>query len=182
MDRGYGRCFVFRKHTSYLKAYPNGTHDRLAGPPPADGAGAGGAGGAAANAGSTAVKARSLKLASIDTDGLPRVSEEVKPETVLVNREMPNNTTDPVGNADLPESGYKPAPMSYRGAESAYVDRVMITATAADHTIVKVSLRQTRRPELGDKFSSRHGQKGVVGLIVDQSDMPFTQTGICPGA
>ena len=80
----------------------------------------------------------------------------------------------------LPESGYRPAPMSYRGAEAAIVDRVMVTSTAADHTIVKVSMRQTRRPELGDKFSSRHGQKGVVGLIVDQADMPFTPEGIVP--
>ena len=180
LDRGYGRCFVFRKHTSYLKRYPNGTHDRLAGPP-ADplllggGAPGGGAAGAAA-----AAAARSAKLLSSDSDGLPRVSERVQPDTVLVNREMPANTSDPVENASLPESGYRPSPMSYRGAEFAVVDRVMITSTAADHTIVKVSMRQTRRPELGDKFSSRHGQKGVVGLIVDQADMPFTEGGLVP--
>ena len=61
------------------------------------------------------------------------------------------------------------------------IDKVMLTDTENDQILVKVLIRQTRRPELGDKFSSRHGQKGVCGLIVNQEDMPFNDQGINPG-
>lgn len=158
LDRGFGRCQVMRKHTAFIRRYPNGTMDRLAGPP------------AAANP----------KLASIDVDGLPRVGELVAPDTTLVNREQPCNTSDAVSNPDLPDGGFRPAAVVFRAAESNVVDRVMISSTVADAMIVKVLMRHTRRPELGDKFSSRHGQKGVLSFLWPPEDMPFSDAGMTP--
>ena len=68
-------------------------------------------------------------------------------------------------------------PEKYGNLNPSSIDRVILTSNSEHQLIVKTILRQVRRPELGDKFSSRHGQKGVCGLIVQQEDMPFSETG-----
>jgi DNA-directed RNA polymerase III subunit RPC2 len=78
------------------------------------------------------------------------------------------------------EMEYKRAPLIYRMSVPSYVDRVLLTSNLKSSELVKIILRQTRRPELGDKFSSRHGQKGVCGMIIPQEDMPFNEQGWCP--
>ena len=75
---------------------------------------------------------------------------------------------------------FKSVPLSYKAPVEGFVDQVLVSDTDSDQTLVKALIRQTRRPELGDKFSSRHGQKGVCGLIVEQADMPFSDQGISP--
>jgi hypothetical protein len=63
---------------------------------------------------------------------------------------------------------YKPQPCTYKAPESSVVDRVLLCANETEQFLVKVMVRQCRRPEVGDKFASRHGQKGVCGAIVSQ--------------
>jgi hypothetical protein len=117
----------------------------------------------------------------IQPDGLAGVGERVDPGDVYINKQTPANANDNSFTGQASAVSYKNSPMMYKSPIAGNIDKVMITDTDNDQTLIKVLIRQTRRPELGDKFSSRHGQKGVCGLIVNQEDMPFNDQGICPG-
>ncbi|PYH65455.1 DNA-directed RNA polymerase III core subunit RET1 [Aspergillus vadensis CBS 113365] len=163
VDRGFGRCQVFRKYVTNLKSYSNGTKDRLSGPTYEN-------------------DAPIRKHALLESDGLAAVGEQVNAGEVYINKSTPDQSMSsgfPNSDAGRPVS-YMPTPMTYKLPDPAYIDKVMVSVTENENQLVKVLTRQTRRPEVGDKFSSRHGQKGVVGIIADQADMPFTDTGINP--
>ncbi|KAG8215224.1 beta and beta-prime subunits of DNA dependent RNA-polymerase [Butyriboletus roseoflavus] len=162
LDRGYGRCQVLRKNATLIRKYPNGTFDRLA-DAPLDGNGV-----------------VQKKYDIIQLDGLAGVGERVDPGDVYVNKQTPTNANDHTFTGQAATVPYKNTPMTYKSPIAGYIDKVMVSDTENDQTLIKVLIRQTRRPELGDKFSSRHGQKGVCGLIVNQEDMPFNDKGINP--
>jgi DNA-directed RNA polymerase II subunit RPB2 len=68
----------------------------------------------------------------------------------------------------------------YRTDEEVYVDKNMLNKNGDGYNICKVKLRALRPPRIGDKFSSRHGQKGTIGNVIPEKDMPYTQNGIKP--
>ncbi|KAJ3188107.1 DNA-directed RNA polymerase III core subunit ret1 [Irineochytrium annulatum] len=160
LDRGFGRCQVIRKHTVQVKQYPNRTFDRLL----------------------HGVEGEE-KYAVLDIDGIADVGCKVKEGQVLVNKETPAETNPRVAveNPNLQAMPGRLVPTKYKyPGPNSVVDRVLLTQDEEDQATIKVMVRQTRRPELGDKFSSRHGQKGVCGIIVNQEDMPFTDIGVSP--
>ena len=68
----------------------------------------------------------------------------------------------------------------YRTNEECYVDKNYIHRNGDGYNFCKVRIRCHRKPVIGDKFSSRHGQKGTIGNILEESDMPFTDNGVKP--
>jgi len=170
LDRGFGRCLVLRKHQTLIKKHANGSCDRVE----------------SVDLSGDREKAdpRLRKYRALDLDGICRVGDELKPNTVMVNRVCPSNANandavTPGLNVSASQQ-FKPMPLTYKGAAPSYVDKVLVTSSDGDQLLIKVLTRQCRRPEIGDKFSSRHGQKGVCGIIVNQEDMPFSDAGISP--
>jgi len=68
----------------------------------------------------------------------------------------------------------------YKTVEETYIDKNYIDRNGDGYSFAKVRLRALRKPVIGDKFSSRHGQKGTVGNIIPEEDMPFMSNGVRP--
>lgn len=118
------------------------------------------------------------------------VGERLEGGMLMVNKESPTDITNDISEAEfnaqsngmpgLSRINYKFSGLSYKGSTSSSVDKVIITSNENEQFLIKVCTRQIRRPELGDKFASRHGQKGVCGCIVPQVDLPFGDNGVTP--
>ena len=164
LDRGFGRCLVYRKQICSLKRYANQTFDRILGPS------------READTGKPI-----WRHAVLDQDGICAPGERIQNKQVLVNKSVPLATQSLQQPASVGgKVDYKDTPLSYKGPTECCMEKVLITSNTEESFLIKMLIRSTRRPELGDKFSSRHGQKGVCGMIANQEDMPFNDLGICP--
>nr|CAD1831056.1 unnamed protein product [Ananas comosus var. bracteatus] len=160
LDRGFGRCIAMKRYTVVTESYGPDILDKIVRPRRnVDGS-------------------LPQNMQILDEDGLAAPGEIIRNNYVYVNKQTPVDRNI----SQRGDRKYTDAPVIYKGpeGETIVVDRVILCSDTNDKLTIKFITRHTRRPEVGDKFSSRHGQKGVCGTIVRQEDFPFSERGICP--
>jgi DNA-directed RNA polymerase beta subunit/intein/homing endonuclease len=127
-----------------------------------------------------ASKTKGMKMGNYDKVN----SKGVIPENTLVeNRDVIISKITPIKenrNDHTKVIKYEDQSKIYKTVEETYIDKNYIDRNGEGYNFAKVRIRTVRKPVIGDKFSSRHGQKGTVGNIIPECDMPFTANGIRP--
>jgi DNA-directed RNA polymerase subunit B' len=116
----------------------------------------------------------------LEGDGIIYPEAQVKEDDVIIGKTSPPRFLSSLDEYSLTSNMRRESSSSIKHGERGIVDFVLLTENEEGNKLVQVRLRDLRVPEVGDKFTSRHGQKGVIGLIVNHTDMPFSSKGIVP--
>ncbi|MFH1172543.1 MAG: DNA-directed RNA polymerase subunit B [Nanoarchaeota archaeon] len=162
VERGLFRSYYFRTYETIKKRYWGGQEDEVMIPEP----------GIKGHRGEEA-------YADISEDGIINLETKVTSDSVIIGKVSPLRFLSDKGfTADIENK--RETSVTVRYGEGGIIDEVIVTETPDGNRLYKIRIRDERQPELGDKFASRHGQKGVLGLLVPQEDMPFTNNGVTP--
>jgi DNA-directed RNA polymerase II subunit RPB2 len=163
LDRGRFRSIFYRTYKDEeRKNQSSGEEEKFCNPDPAD-----------------TKHMKNAKYDKIGEDGFIPRNTYVTPDDILIGKvvplRVPTGVTVPVGSKKSRDISKMP-----RNNESGYVDKIYKNRNGEGYSFAKIRMRQDRIPEIGDKFSSRHGQKGTMGMILNPEDMPQTASGIVP--
>ena len=125
-------------------------------------------------------KTKGIKFGNYDklnSQGFIPENSLLENRDVIIAKTVPikENRNDPTKTVK-----YEDQSKTYRTTEETYVDKNYTGRNGDGYNFAKVRVRTLRKPVLGDKFSSRHGQKGTIGNIIPECDMPFTKNGLRP--
>jgi len=162
IERGLFRSIYYRTYETEKKRYWGGQEDEIAIPEP----------GIKGHRGEEAYN-------DLAADGIINSETRVESDSVLIGKSSPLRFLSGEEFAAGIEN-QRETSICVRHGERGVADKILISETPNGSQLIKVRVRDERIPELGDKFASRHGQKGVVSLLVPHEDMPFTANGVVP--
>ena len=163
LDRGLGRVVMFKTSVAEERRYPGGQKDKFEIPPPT----------VSGYSGEEAYK-------YLGSDGSIAPEVTVNCGDVLIGKTSPPRFLEEISVFGIIEEKKRESSVGVSHGQEGTVDSVMLTDTLGGNRMVKVRVRDVKVPEVGDKFSARSGQKGIVGMVLPQEDLPFTNEGIVP--
>jgi DNA-directed RNA polymerase subunit B' len=163
VDRGFARSTYFRLATSEELRYSGGLYDQVELPDK-----------------EVSGYRSERDYRYLEDDGVIYPEAFVKEGDAVIGKTSPPRFLNAMEQYSLGQEGRRESSFTMKHGEEGIIDQVVITENPEGNKLVQVKIRDQRIPEIGDKFTSRHGQKGIVGLIVEEADMPFTSSGLRP--
>ena len=165
VDRGLARTFFYRIYDAEAKQYPGGMRDNFEIPNAED-------------------NIRGYKgeksYRVLEEDGIVATESSVTGGDILIGKTSPPRFMEEYKEFESTGPYRRDTSIGVRPSETGVVDTVVMTQSHEGGKMYKIRVRDMRIPEIGDKFASRHGQKGVLGILAKNEDLPYTEQGISP--